>query len=33
VAAEDGRLDDARRILQRHEPALITEDREGAHVS
>jgi hypothetical protein len=33
VAAEGGKLDDARRILQRHEPALITEDREGAHVS
>jgi hypothetical protein len=33
VPAESGQLDEARRILQRHEPALVTEDREGAHVS
>jgi hypothetical protein len=33
VSAEGGKLDDARRILQKHEPALLTEDREGAHVS
>ena len=32
VPAEGGKLDDVRRILQRHEPAQITEDREGAHV-
>ena len=32
VAAEGGKLDDARRILQRHEPAQLIEDREGAHV-
>jgi hypothetical protein len=32
VPAAGARLDEARRILQRHEPALLTEDREGAHV-
>ena len=32
VAAEGGKLDEARRILQRHEPAQLIEDREGAHV-
>lgn len=32
VPADGARLDEARRILQRHEPALLTEDREGAHV-
>jgi hypothetical protein len=32
VPAQGGKLDEARRILQRHEPALLTEDREGAHV-
>lgn len=31
VAAEGGKLDEARRILQKHEPKLLTEDREGAH--
>lgn len=31
VPATGDRLDEARRILQRHEPALLTEDREGAH--
>ena len=33
VAAEGTKLDEARRILQRHEPALLTEDREGMHVA
>ena len=33
VSADGAKLDEARRILQRHEPALLTEDREGAHVS
>ena len=32
VAAEGSKLDEARRILQRHEPAQLIEDREGAHV-
>jgi hypothetical protein len=32
VPAEGAKLDDALRILKKHEPALITEDREGAHV-
>jgi len=32
VAAEGGKLDEARRILRRHEPAQLIEDREGAHV-
>jgi molybdopterin-containing oxidoreductase family membrane subunit len=32
VPADGGQLDEARRILQRHEPKLLTEDREGAHV-
>ena len=31
VAAQGGKLDEARRILQKHEPKLLTEDREGAH--
>lgn len=31
VAAEGNKLDEARRILQKHEPKLLTEDREGAH--
>ena len=31
VAAEGGKLDEARRILQKHEPKRLTEDREGAH--
>ena len=33
VSADGAKLDEARRILQRHEPALLTEDREGAHAS
>jgi hypothetical protein len=33
VPADGGKLDEARRILQKHEPALLTEDKEGAHVS
>jgi hypothetical protein len=33
VAATGAKLDDARRILERHEPAQVTDDREGAHVS
>ena len=33
VAAEGGKLDEARRILQNHQPALLTEDKEGRHVS
>ena len=33
VAADGAKLDEARRILQRHEPAQLTEDREGAHVA
>lgn len=33
VPAEGSKLDEARRILQRHEPKLLTEDREGAHVA
>lgn len=33
VRAESARLDEARRILQRHEPAQLTEDREGVHVA
>jgi len=33
VPASGARLDDARRILERHEPVQITEDREGAHVA
>ena len=33
VPADGGKLDEARRILQKHEPALLTEDQEGAHVS
>jgi hypothetical protein len=32
VDADGAKLDEARRILQRHQPALLTEDREGAHV-
>ena len=32
VGAEGAKLDDARRILQKHEPALLTEDKEGRHV-
>ncbi|MSR35571.1 MAG: DUF3341 domain-containing protein [Gemmatimonadetes bacterium] len=31
VSAEGAQLDEARRILQRHQPALLTEDKEGAH--
>jgi hypothetical protein len=31
VAAEGAKLDEARRILQKHQPAQLTEDREGAH--
>ncbi len=31
VPAEGDKLEDVRRILQRHEPAQITEDREGSH--
>lgn len=31
VPAGGDKLEDVRRILQRHEPAQITEDREGAH--
>jgi hypothetical protein len=33
VPAEGAKLDEARRILQRHEPAQLTEDKEGAHAS
>jgi hypothetical protein len=33
VPDEGKGLDDARRILQKHEPALLTEDREGYHDS
>ena len=33
VSAEGAKLDEARRILQRHQPAQLTEDREGAHVA
>jgi hypothetical protein len=32
VAAEGAKLDEARRILQRHEPAQLIEDKEGRHV-
>ena len=31
VAAEGGKLDEARRILQKHEPKQLVEDKEGAH--
>ena len=33
VAADEGRLDEVRSILQRSEPAEMREDREGAHAS
>ena len=33
VPADGGRLDEARRILQRYEPARLDEDREGVHVA
>ena len=33
VRATGARLGDVRRILERHEPAALTEDWEGAHVS
>jgi hypothetical protein len=33
VSAEGAKLDEATRILKRHEPAQLTEDREGRHVS
>lgn len=33
VPADGAKLDEARRILQRHEPARLLEDKEGAHVS
>ena len=32
VQADGAKLDEARRILQRHQPALLTEDKEGRHV-
>jgi hypothetical protein len=32
VPAGGAKLDEARRILERHQPAKITEDREGVHV-
>ena len=32
VTAQGDELDEARRILQRHEPSLLSEDPEGAHV-
>ena len=32
VSADGAKLDEARRILQRHQPALLTEDKEGRHV-
>jgi hypothetical protein len=31
VAAEGSKLDEAKRILQKHEPKQLVEDREGAH--
>lgn len=31
VSADEAKLEEARRILQMHEPKLLTEDREGAH--
>ena len=33
VQAAGAKLDEARRILQKHEPTQLTEDREGIHVS
>lgn len=33
VPAEGGKLEEARKILQRHEPARLVDDREGAHVA
>ena len=32
VTAQGDELDEARRILKRHEPSLLSEDPEGAHV-
>ena len=32
VTAQGEKLDEARRILKRHEPSLLSEDPEGAHV-
>lgn len=33
VPAAGSKLDEARRILERHQPAQLREDREGAHVA